>query len=80
MPILRSRLTLGSLFWWINPINILKNRRRLMKIKLESMKTGLLKGKVDMPHQADVVIFSTLIIFNKNYSLMSFFFLSFRAK
>lgn len=45
-----------------------------MKIKLESMKTGLLKGNVDMPHQADVVTFSTLIIFNKNYSLMSFFF------
>ena len=73
MPTLRMRLALGSLFWWVNVISKLKEkeRRRLMKIQLESIKTDTLQ-------QTDVVAFFTAIIFNKHYAPLSVFH-SFRA-
>lgn len=51
----------------------------MMKIKLESMKTTVLKGNVNMLQQAKLVASSTLIIFDKHCTPMSVF-LSFRAR
>lgn len=80
MPTLRMRLALGSLFWWVNVISKLKEkeRRRLMKIQLEAIKTAVLKGSADTLQQTDVVAFFTAIIFNKHYAPLSVFH-SFRA-
>lgn len=67
MPALRTSLALGSVLGGVNLISKSKKRRGfMMKIKLESMNTAMLKGRVSMPQQAAVVAFSTLIIFNKH--------------